>query len=205
MRAVFSRARDDAGPTCGEADEGYRPAGSAPGVSASPDVTRSTAQRYRTLLARCPVNMIPKGNPCGHLTFTASQCRGRYASARRQPADGQALLGSPHATPALLLQSAEVNLNIKFKSEGSAGRAAVQEEGNRTQQDGSGMTAIKRMAAVATMAALLTGPVAAPNQPPGRPRRGFYPWHVFADWLGYRRQVRQESGGTDRRRRNKSR
>ena len=88
---------------------------------------------------------------------------------------------------------------------GRTHRTAGQHEiGNRAQQDGSGMTAIKLTAAVATMAALLTGPVAA-NQPPGRPRRGFYPWHVFADWLGYRRQVRQESGGTDRRRRNKSR
>ena len=67
------------------------------------------------------------------------------------------------------------------------------------------MTAIKRMAAVATMAALLTGPVAVPNQPPGRPRRGFYPWHVFADWLGCRRRAHREAGGTDRRRRNKSR
>ena len=67
------------------------------------------------------------------------------------------------------------------------------------------MTAVKRMAAVAMMAGLLTGPVAAPNRPPGRPRRGFYPWHVFMDWLGYRRQVRRGSGGTNERRRNTAR
>jgi hypothetical protein len=65
------------------------------------------------------------------------------------------------------------------------------------------MTSVKRMAAVALMAGLLTGPVAAPNQPPGRPRRGL--WHVVSDWLVYRRQVRRGSGGTNRRRRNRAR
>ena len=64
------------------------------------------------------------------------------------------------------------------------------------------MTAVKRMAAVAMMAGLLTGPVAAPNRRPDRPRHGFYPWHVFMDWLGYRRQVRRGSGATNERRRN---
>ena len=67
------------------------------------------------------------------------------------------------------------------------------------------MAAVKRMAAVAMMAGLLTGPVAAPNGRPDRPRRGFYPWHVFMDWLGYRRQARRESGTTNERRRNTAR
>jgi hypothetical protein len=70
---------------------------------------------------------------------------------------------------------------------------------------GVGMTAVKRMAAVAMMAGLLTGPVAAPNGRPDRPRHGFYPWHVFMDWLGYRRQARRESGATNERRRNTAR
>jgi len=67
------------------------------------------------------------------------------------------------------------------------------------------MTAIKRMVTVAMMAGLLGGPVPSPNRRPGRPRHGFYPWHVFMEWLGYRRQVRQGSGGTKERRRNKTR
>jgi hypothetical protein len=78
-----------------------------------------------------------------------------------------------------------------------AGPQASKRVGNRTQQDGSGVTAVKRMTAVAVMAGLLTSPVAAPNQPPGRPRRGL--WHVVSGWLGYRRQVRRGSGGTNRR------
>jgi hypothetical protein len=85
------------------------------------------------------------------------------------------------------------------------GSRASKKIGNRTRQEGSGMTAVKRMAAVAVMAGLLAGPVAAPNQPPGRPRRGSYPWHVVSDWLGYRRQARRESGGTNGRRRNRAR
>jgi hypothetical protein len=67
------------------------------------------------------------------------------------------------------------------------------------------MTAIKRMVTVAMMAGLLGGPVPSPNRRPGRPPHRFYPWHVFMDWLGYRRQVRQGSGGTKERRRNKTR
>lgn len=67
---------------------------------------------------------------------------------------------------------------------------------------GVGMAAVKRMAAVAMMAGLLTGPVAAPNRGPDRPRRGSYSWHVFMDWLGYRRAVRRGSGGTNGQRRN---
>jgi len=67
------------------------------------------------------------------------------------------------------------------------------------------MTGVKGMVTVAMMAGLLAGPVAAPNRRPGRPRPGFYPWHVFMDWLGYRRQVRQGSGSTNERRRSKAR
>jgi hypothetical protein len=69
------------------------------------------------------------------------------------------------------------------------------------------MAAVKWMVAVATMAGLLTGPVAVPSpaRGPGRARRGFYPWHVFKDWLGYRRQMQRESAGTNDRRRNKAR
>jgi len=57
------------------------------------------------------------------------------------------------------------------------------------------MAAIKRMAAMAMMAGLLTGPVAVPSpaRRPGRARRGFYPWQVFTDWLGRRRQVTRGS------------
>ena len=58
---------------------------------------------------------------------------------------------------------------------------------------------------VAMMAGLLAGPVAAPDRSPGRPRHGCYLWHVFTDWLGYRRQVRRGSGATSERRRNKAR
>jgi len=67
------------------------------------------------------------------------------------------------------------------------------------------MAAVKRMAAVAMMTGLLTGPVAAPNRRPGRARRGFYPWHVFKDWLGCRLQGRRASAGTNERRRSKAR
>jgi hypothetical protein len=65
------------------------------------------------------------------------------------------------------------------------------------------MAAVKRMAAVAMMAGLLTGPVGVPGpaRRPGRARRGFYPWHVFKDWLGYRRG----SARTNERRWNKTR
>ena len=59
------------------------------------------------------------------------------------------------------------------------------------------MAAVRWMAAVTMMAgllaALLTGPVAAPNPRPGRPRRGFYPWRVLSGWLGCRRRARRES------------
>jgi hypothetical protein len=68
------------------------------------------------------------------------------------------------------------------------------------------MAAVKWMAAVTmTTVGLLAGPVAAPNPRPGQIRREFYPWHVFLDWLGYRRQVRRGSEGTNKRRRNKAR
>lgn len=64
------------------------------------------------------------------------------------------------------------------------------------------MKGVKRMVTVAMMAPLLTGPVPSPSRHRGRPRHGFYPWHVFMDWLGYRRQVRRGSGGTNERRPN---
>ena len=67
------------------------------------------------------------------------------------------------------------------------------------------MAAVKRMATVTMMAGLLAGPVAAPNRRSDRTRRQFYPWHVFSDWLGYRRQVQRGSAGTNERRRNKAR
>jgi hypothetical protein len=62
------------------------------------------------------------------------------------------------------------------------------------------MAAVKQIAAVAMMTALLTGPVAAPDRRPGRARRGFYPWHVVKDWLGYRLRGRRGSAGTNERR-----
>jgi hypothetical protein len=67
------------------------------------------------------------------------------------------------------------------------------------------MAAVKRMAAVAMMAPLLAGPVAAPNPRPGRPWRWFYPWHVFTDWRGYRRQPRRGPAATNERRRDRPR
>jgi hypothetical protein len=67
------------------------------------------------------------------------------------------------------------------------------------------MAAVKRMAAVAMMAGLLAGPVAAPNPRRGRPRRGFYPWHILTDWLGYRRRAHRGSAGTNERRRDRPR
>ena len=67
------------------------------------------------------------------------------------------------------------------------------------------MTAIKRMVTVAMMAGLLGGPVPSPDRRPGRPRHGFYPWHVFMDWLGYRRQALRESRAANERRRNTAR
>ena len=62
------------------------------------------------------------------------------------------------------------------------------------------MTAVKQIAAVAMMTALLTGPVAVPSRRPGRARSGFYPWHCFKDWLGFRLRGRRESAGTNERR-----
>jgi len=70
---------------------------------------------------------------------------------------------------------------------------------------GMGVTALTRMVAVAAMAGLLAGPVGVPDGRPDRPRHGFDPWHVFMDWLTYRRQARRGSGNTNERRRNKAR
>jgi len=49
------------------------------------------------------------------------------------------------------------------------------------------MSAVKQVAAVAMMAALLGGPVTPPDRSPGRGRRGFNPWRAFMGWLGRRR------------------
>ena len=65
---------------------------------------------------------------------------------------------------------------------------------------GAGRAAVKRIAVAPMMTGLLTGPVAAPDRRPGRARRGFHPWHVFKDWLGYRLRGRGESAGTNERR-----
>src|SRR6201989_3039555 len=94
------------------------------------------------------------------------------------------------------LHRVQINLGIlsMFVS-GARGRPMAERS-----KVGVGMTAVKCMAAVAMMAGLLTGPVAAPNGRPDRPRRGFYPWHVFMDWLGCRGGGRPGSGGTARRR-----
>lgn len=57
------------------------------------------------------------------------------------------------------------------------------------------MTAVRRMAAVVIMAGLLTTPAAPPDPPPGQPRYRFYLWHLFTDWLGYRRARRGSAKG----------
>jgi hypothetical protein len=60
---------------------------------------------------------------------------------------------------------------------------------------GAGMTAVQRMVTVVMMAGLLTSPAAPPDRPPDRPRHRFYLWHLFMDWLGYRRARRTKPAG----------
>lgn len=67
-------------------------------------------------------------------------------------------------------------------------------------QTGVNMGALKPIAAMAIMAGLLGSPIPPPGRPAGRRRHGFYVWHVFRDWLAYRRQADRGPGGANERR-----